>query len=257
VLFLCAARRLGARSETAYVAPMLKLVQFKPIFGLPNPSPFCFKVENYLRMAGIPFEAKVGDPRKAPKKKLPYIVEDDGRVISDSEHIVRHLEKKHGDKLDGGMTAEERAQARAVRRMVEEGFYFNLVYMRWGDDAGFAIAESEILRPAIPALLRPLVIPAIRKQIKGQLFAQGTGRHAQDDIYRSGGEDLDALSTLLGDKTFFFGETPRTIDATLYAFLGVALGSPPDNPLKEQLRAKKNLVAYCERMKSKYYAAAA
>ena len=233
---------------------MLKLVQFKPIFGLPNPSPFCFKVENYLRMAGIPFEAKVGDPRKAPKKKLPYIVEDDGQVISDSEHIVRHLEKKHGDKLDGGMTAEERALAQVTRRAIEEGLYFHVVYMRWGDDAGFAVAESEILRPAIPALLRPLVIPAIRRSIKGQLFAQGTGRHAADDIYRVGGEDFEALATLLGDKTFFFGDTPRTIDATLYAFLGLVLGSPPDNPLKASLREKKNLVAYCDRMKAKYYA---
>lgn len=235
---------------------MLKLIQFKPIFGLPNPSPFCFKVENYLRMAEIPFEAKVGDPRKAPKKKLPYIVEDDGRVIADSEHIVRHLEKKHGDKLDGTMTKAERAQAQMVRRAIEEGLYFNVVYMRWGDDAGFAVAESDILRPAIPALLRPIVIPAIRRSIKGQLFGQGTGRHAQEDIYRAGSDDLDALSTLLGDKTFFFGETPRTIDATLYAFLGIILGSPPDNPLKQSLRDKKNLVAYCERMKTKYYAKA-
>ncbi len=235
---------------------MLKLVQFKPVFGLPNPSPFCFKVENYLRMAEIPFEVKIGDPRKAPKKKLPYIVEDDGQLISDSDHIVRHLEKKHGDKLDGGMTAEERALGRVTRRAIEEGLYFNVVYMRWGDDAGFAVAESDILRPAIPALLRPLVIPAIRRSIKGQLFAQGTGRHAQEDIYRSGKDDFDAIATLLGDKTFFFGDTPRTIDATIYAFLGLVLGSPPDNPLKASLRSKKNLVAYCDRMKAKYYAKA-
>jgi glutathione S-transferase len=235
---------------------MLKLFQFKPVFGLPNPSPFCFKVENYLRMAEIPFEVKIGDPRKAPKKKLPYIVEDDGRLISDSEHIVRHLEKKHGDKLDGGMTAAERALAQVTRRSIEEGLYFNVVYMRWGDDAGFAVAESDILRPVLPALLRPLIIPMIRKQIKGQLFAQGTGRHGQDDIYRAGADDLDALSTLLGDKTFFFGDKPRTIDATLYAFLGVVLDSPPDNPLKASLREKKNLVGYCDRMKAKYYGSA-
>jgi hypothetical protein len=35
---------------------MIKVYQFEPAFGIPNASPFCFKLENYLRMAAIPFE---------------------------------------------------------------------------------------------------------------------------------------------------------------------------------------------------------
>ena len=35
---------------------MIKLYQFKPAWGLPNPSPFCMKVETYLRMAGLSYE---------------------------------------------------------------------------------------------------------------------------------------------------------------------------------------------------------
>ena len=34
---------------------MIKLYQFKPAWGLPNPSPFCMKVETYLRMAGLSY----------------------------------------------------------------------------------------------------------------------------------------------------------------------------------------------------------
>lgn len=36
--------------------PMIKLYQFEPAFGLANASPFCMKLETYLRMADLPFE---------------------------------------------------------------------------------------------------------------------------------------------------------------------------------------------------------
>jgi len=39
---------------------MIKLYQFHPAWGLPNPSPFCMKVETYLRMAGLPYEGVNG-----------------------------------------------------------------------------------------------------------------------------------------------------------------------------------------------------
>jgi len=56
---------------------MIKLYQFEPAFGLPNASPFCMKLETYLRMAGLAFEIV---PRaslfKAPKDKMPYIEDD-------------------------------------------------------------------------------------------------------------------------------------------------------------------------------------
>ena len=61
--------------------------QFRPVWGLPNASPFCMKLETYLRMAALPYHvAKNADVRKAPKKKLPFI-DDGGKVIADSGFI--------------------------------------------------------------------------------------------------------------------------------------------------------------------------
>ncbi len=53
---------------------MIKLYQFDPAFGLPNASPFCMKLETYLRMAQLPFEiepATLQAFNKAPKGKMP------------------------------------------------------------------------------------------------------------------------------------------------------------------------------------------
>lgn len=49
--------------------PMIELHQFRPFWGLPNASPFCMKVETYLRFRGIPY--KVGLPSSTASVVVP------------------------------------------------------------------------------------------------------------------------------------------------------------------------------------------
>ena len=87
---------------------MLTLFQFAPAFNVPNLSPYCLKVETYLRMAGLPYQVKtLGDPRKAPRGKLPFI-KLDGQVITDSALILRALSSQGAD-LDAHLDAAGRA----------------------------------------------------------------------------------------------------------------------------------------------------
>src|SRR3974377_2326153 len=82
--------------------PMIKLFQFPRTFNVPNPSPFCMKAEILLKMSGLPYESVVsGNPGKGPMGKLPAI-EDEGRLIGDSEIIRRHLERRNGANFDTG-----------------------------------------------------------------------------------------------------------------------------------------------------------
>ena len=97
---------------------MIKLCQFPPAFGLPNASPFCMKLETWLRMAGLPYECPRGaDLRKAPKGKFPYI-EDDGVVIADSSFIIDYLTKKYNVTLDAHLTPRQRGEALALQRQI-------------------------------------------------------------------------------------------------------------------------------------------
>ena len=79
-------------------AAMIELYQFPPMWGLPNFSPLCLKLETWLRMAKLPYQApKCGIPLgKAPKHKLPYIV-DRGQSIGDSSLIIDYLKATYGD----------------------------------------------------------------------------------------------------------------------------------------------------------------
>lgn len=92
------------------------LYQFPAAFGLPNASPFCMKIETYLRMTGIDYTPRYGMYQlRAPKKKLPYI-KDGERVVADSHLIIDYLKSTRGDPLDAALTPAERACASAPRR---------------------------------------------------------------------------------------------------------------------------------------------
>jgi glutathione S-transferase len=230
---------------------MITLYQFPAAFGLPNPSPFCMKVETYLRMIGEPYEVKSANPQKAPKGKLPFI-KDGGIVVSDSSLIVQHLVKTRGDKLDKGLSPQDRALAHLVRRTLEEGLYFCMVYARWVDEVGWGAGKAELFKD-MPAIARALIPGVARRMIKKQVHSQGTGRHAPEDIYAMAAEDMDALAQILGDKPYFLGDSPTSVDATAYAFLALMLWSPLPEAVKAAVTKHANLVAYGERMKAKYY----
>src|SRR5262245_11016515 len=95
-------RRLGAtacslratcrgRSRPMTNGASIRLFQFPRMFSIPNLSPFCSKLETWLRIAGIPYEVvDTADPRTAPKGKLPFI-EDGGRRMGDTSLIIEHL----------------------------------------------------------------------------------------------------------------------------------------------------------------------
>jgi glutathione S-transferase len=228
---------------------MITLHQFGPAFTLRTASPFGLKLEAYLRLAGIPYRVEpfAGNPGKAPKGKIPYITDDDGRQMGDSGLIIEHLVKKHGDTLDAHLTPAERAVGHALRRMTEEGLYFAILYSRWIDDAGFAVI-GPVFFAAMPAPLRPAVGMLVRRNMRNTLKAQGTGRHTREQIYALGNADLQALSDALGDKPFFLGDKPTSYDAAIYGTLHNLMKVPTGTPLTAFACALPNLVAYCERV---------
>lgn len=234
---------------------MLTLYTFRPAFGLYDLSPFVTKVAVWLRMAGVEFAAVPGNPRKAPKGKMPYI-DHDGKLVADSTLIIEYCSKAFDVTLDEGMTARERALSRAVQSMVEEHLYFTTIYLRWQDDRGW-----EVVRPVIAELARGIGVPGfmssvvanqIRKGPKRNAWGQGMGRHDVATVERFACEILDSVSELMSDGPYFFGDSPRTLDATLWPFLHGLRTVPLGNRVVDKVRGDKKLMAYCDRVGEKY-----
>ncbi len=228
----------------AILAAVITLHTFPGRPGLESLSPFCMKVEVYLKARKLPYRTILGNPRAGPKQKLPFI-EVDGQRIADSATILEHFEKSDGA-LDAGLDEVSRARAHVIRRTFEEGLYFVMLWSRWAEDASWAVMKGSF--DAVPAALRFVVAPIVRGVIVKSTVAQGTGRHSRDEIYAIGARDLAAVSALLGEEPFFAGNTLRTIDLVAYAFLANIVRFEVDTPLKEAAARHPNLGRFVDRM---------
>jgi glutathione S-transferase len=227
--------------------PAIKLYEFPAGFDMPTFSPFGLKLEAYLRIAKIPYERVYEpNPAKGPKKKIPFIVDGDVKM-GDSQLIVEHLVQTRGDSVDGHLSPEARAQGHAIRRMVEEGLYFVNVNQRWLDDEGWAVVGPVFLG-FLPALVRVTVAPLIRSSVRKHLYGQGIARHSPEEIAAMGEADVRALSLLLGDKPFFLGDRPTSVDAGVYGITHGMHKIPLNEPVSGLIRELPNLAAYDQRM---------
>lgn len=233
---------------------MIKLYKFGPIGDICDASPFCVKVESYLRMANLPYESLTGAQylRQAPKRKLPYI-EDNGNLIADSSFILNYLRKTYGDTLDGGLSAEEKAVAHAFGKMIEENLYWVLVHARWKLDHNWAILKNTFFS-GIPFPLNNIIAIIARKDVMSALYKHGMGRHSDAEITEIGKRDLQALSDFLGDKHYFLGDKPCSLDAVAYGILVQMIRLETFSaPIFDQAKTYKNLVGFTGRFHDTYF----
>lgn len=227
---------------------MIKLHQFPTAYNLPNLSPFCMKLSTYFKLAGLPYEiVSCDDPRKGPKQKLPFI-EDGGEVIADSDFIINHCKEKYPDNNpDAFLNPQQQSLARLVQRTFDEHLIWVLIYSRWVDERGLATLKAAFFNhlPFIPRMIVPAIL---RRKTKKMLYAQGMGRHAPDDIYQAGIEDLKSFAELLTGKPYLFGDTPSSADACVHAHLANFLGTPIETPVKAYLKSHTELQEYVARM---------
>ncbi len=233
-------------------ATPITLYQFAPAFGIPNASPFCLKLETWLRMAGLEYKTRITpDPRKAPMGKLPMI-EVDGQKVADSQCAIEHLEKVRGVKLNTQLNLVERGRALALTRMLEEHSYWALIYFRWLDDEGWEVTRETFFSKLNP-LLRAIAPGMVRRKTARDAKGQGLSRHSRDQILHRYNEDINALAANLGERPYFGGYQPANIDAVAFALLANVLLSSMHLPLTDITRQHPNLVAYANRMQENYF----
>lgn len=221
-------------------------------WGLPSVSPFCLKLDTYLRMVDIPYEVVVDKtPFAAPKKKMPYI-EHEGRALGDSTFIIDYLEQVFHLEANAGLSAQERAVALALQRLLEENLYWVMVYDRWMVDSNW-LSFRDIVLGGLPLPVRRAFGPAIRRAVGRQLRGHGIGLHSTAEIHAIGVRDLRAVADYLGHKPFLMGSRATTVDAAAYGLLANILWAPIASPVREEGLGHAGLVAYLQRMQDGYF----
>jgi glutathione S-transferase len=229
----------------------IKLFQFPRMFDIPNLSPFCCKLETWLRIAGVPYEVvETPDPRKGPKGKLPFI-EDAGVRIADTSIIVDHLAKTRGVDPDARLDAAQRAIALLVQRTLEEHYAFVLAYTHLVREQG--VRHTRARFDALPAVVGPLVARLVQGRVKKLLWYQGVMRHSDEEIMESARRDWRAILAFMSDGPFFFGREPSGVDAIVFGTLATSVLTPIESPIRDFLRSQPTCVAYAEMMRARFF----
>ena len=116
---------------------MVTLYQLPSAFGLPvSVSPFCTKLEAYLKLAGHDYRVVTGGPQKSPTRRVPFVTFGDGRVVPDSSDIIAEFEFD-APRLDRNMRPDEFRLAGVLQDLAEGPIYHGCLYARFVEDGGW------------------------------------------------------------------------------------------------------------------------
>lgn len=236
----------------------MKMYGYLPAWGCSDMSPYVSFTDAYLRMAEIPFKAEIlhqGNLKATPKGKLPWIVDSDGTSVSDSQIIQFYLEEKYGDPLDGWLSKEQKAMCRLMNRGMSEAWYWIVVQTRYRRDEDFAVYDPLWVKflSWLPEEQRRAPVDAFRDHLLTQFWHAGTARNSEAEVELFAQKMTDAMSDLLGDKPYLFGDRPCSLDANMYAAIAHVAFTPFPSPIGQYCRSKPNLVAFMDRNFKKYY----
>ncbi|XP_050688110.1 failed axon connections-like isoform X3 [Eriocheir sinensis] len=236
------------------------LYQFTRTPVLPSLSPYCLKVETWLRLAALRYE-NVDHKMKYKSKKgqLPF-VEVNGEEIADSAIIIKELGTRYNTDLDGSLTAEQRNVAHATISMIENHFAWVVKSWRTKNPAGmlgaYKMDLQQITEKKWPKPVLEFIFKLKFRRAAKKVRAHGIGVHKPEEIEEFGHNDLMVLSDLLGDKPFFFGDSPTSLDVV--AFANLAQVAFMDKEVTYSLRDWMtencaNLVEFCNRVKERAF----
>lgn len=203
-------------------------------------------------MSCISYDLAYGEPRDAPKGKVPWI-DDEGYVLADSTFIIRYLKGKYGDPLDSRLSRKEQALGHAIKRMLEESLYFVSSYSKWVEDEGFAIYSTELFA-GMPEEQLKYVPEMVRKRAIEKLSAQGTGRHNRDEVYEIGLRDVESFEELLTDSDYLFGDQPTSFDASAFGVVGNLKDGPFASSVRDAIQESTKISDYLDRIRNTYFA---
>lgn len=221
------------------------------MFGLPHASPFAIKTELLLKMSGLPYELARADIRKAPRGKIPWIVDGD-EVISDSRLIKQHLEVRHGIDFTADYSPRILGFGLAIERMLEDHLYFFNVDNRWLRPENFEAGPARFF-DAAPAVLRPLIKAMVLRKVGNQVRMQGTGLLTDAEKLSLVRRAVDAIDAMIAGQQYLLGGRVCGADATAYGFLASLASKFFQSDYADYAQSKPELMGYLERMRAEFY----
>ena len=194
-------------------------------------SPFVEKVVRALQIKDVPFELV---PLKSPADfrrwnpqtgKMP-VLEIDGERFIDSTFIVRVIDERAPAPPLFSSDPDTASRQRFIEDWADESLYWYVLALRWVDENAAATLEQVAASLPVPALLRTVLKPILRRQIRSIAVAQGMVRLPPHMILEELDRRFGELEVMLGNAPFFFSERPGAADVAIFGQLSTLRSGP-------------------------------
>ncbi|KAE9556219.1 hypothetical protein FO519_000558 [Halicephalobus sp. NKZ332] len=231
------------------------LVQIPRAGAIPSLSPFCFKLETWLRMAGIKYHNVSNDfTHVSYKGQIPFI-ELNGRQIADSDHIIMELTKIFNVELDKNLTPLEWANSIAYHHLIEHGILWGNLYFKSINNNFMATPDGVInhFTGFKKFIFKSFILGQRRRSFAAKCKAQGIGLDTPAEVEATLKNQIKALSTFMGESKFLIKDVPTTVDAVCFSALCHFYYLPINKMIKNYIDEQENLVDYMRRMKEEFW----
>ncbi|XP_072760799.1 metaxin-1 isoform X1 [Anoplolepis gracilipes] len=238
-------------------AEILQLDIWKGDWGLPSVDVECLQVLAYAKFSGVPLKINLANnPFKTPNGRLP-LLRAGLNTLDTVKDILPFFRAEHYNS-DYILTEKQCADVMAYDALLKEKLYPALQFIWWIDKKNL----DELIRPwyckALPFPFKFYYPGKFERQahtLMQSLYSMEDNIDViENEVYSEAQKCLTLLSMRLGDREFFFGQQPCTIDAIVYSYLAPLLKAPLPNPiLQNHLKNCTNLVKYVSRISQRYF----
>jgi glutathione S-transferase len=183
------------------------------------------------------------------------ILKDGMTEVQELFKIINYLKKK-GYNIDetAGLSKSELAESLAFSALIENNLYDALLYIMWLENENNAKkTQQQTYNKSLSFIERYFLQGKIQETAKERLKDMELVKVNDElvpEVYLNAHDAYASLSTKLGNKKYFFGDKPSTLDAIAYGHLALHCYPNLQNPKLFTMISFEfpNLIQFCQRI---------
>uniref|UniRef100_A0A0N5CFU7 GST C-terminal domain-containing protein n=1 Tax=Strongyloides papillosus TaxID=174720 RepID=A0A0N5CFU7_STREA len=196
-------------------------------------------------------DSSVSPTKSLPNFKITNSGTNEVENITEFPKFVEYARKWAFDLvLDSELTTAQKSEVDAYYSFLKKTLYPAIVHLLWNDESNYSTLTHRWYFSKLSFLSKFYKITNIKEKELGYIEAKNS---SSADIIKIAMRTITQLSNKLGDKKYFFGDKPSSLDALIFGYLAPLLKLPlPSDKLQAYLQGYPNLVRFVESILSIY-----
>uniref|UniRef100_A0A6A7FRH2 Metaxin-1-like n=1 Tax=Hirondellea gigas TaxID=1518452 RepID=A0A6A7FRH2_9CRUS len=229
----------------------------EPEWGIPSMDLESLQMMLYVKFAGAPVTIiKSAMPASAPSRSLPVFTCSEGNYTN-FDSMTTFLRKQNYS-CDHDLSGRQCADVLAYGNLLKDKLYPALLYLWWVEPNNY----TNVIHNWFYSRMRfpfKLWVPSNKHKVATQfieaLYDEPDNTVAlETELLKHAQECLTMVSHRLGEKDYFFGQSPTAVDALLIPYLTLLLKVDLKVPvLQNHVKACPNLTRYVLKTLQKFF----